>query len=298
MRPEVVLLRSTRMKRTADSASDYPEVEVHGHRGCRGLRPENTLPAFLYALELGVDTLELDVVISADEQVVVSHEPWLSAALCRDADGQPITPNQEHSFNLFHLPYTYIRRYDCGLQRQLRFPEQHLQAAYKPLLREVIQAVEVRTRELKRAAVRYSIEVKSTLEGDAIFHPVPTRFVELVLGAVRAAGVESRTSFISFDKRALQAAREQAPTLPLGMLVEDTKPFQQHLLELGFIPVLYGPEYPLVDAQLIAEVRAHNMHIVPWTVNEPVAMHTLLQLGVDGITTDYPNRLLRLLNRL
>ncbi|GGF02852.1 glycerophosphodiester phosphodiesterase family protein [Hymenobacter cavernae] len=286
------------MEKTTDSAGNYLKLEVHGHRGCRGLRPENTLPAFLYALELGVDTLELDVVISADEQVVVSHEPWLSATLCSDADGQSIMPDQEPSFNLFQLPYTYIRRCDCGLQRQLRFPEQRLQAAYKPLLREVCQAVEARARELNRAPVRYSIEVKSTLEGDTIFHPSPTRFVELVLGEVRTAGVESRTSFISFDKRALQAAREQAPALPLGLLVEDLKPFQQHLQELGFIPALYGPEYPLVDAQLMAEVRAHNMRIVPWTVNEPAAMRALLHLAVDGITTDYPDRLLRLLNRL
>ena len=272
--------------------------EVHGHRGCRGLLPENTLPAFLYALELGVDTLELDVVISADEQVVVSHEPWLSAALCSDADGQPILPDKEREFNLFRLPYDYIRRCDCGLQQQLRFPEQQLQAAYKPLLREVFQAVEKRTQDLSRQPVRYSIEVKSTPEGDNVFHPVPARFVELVLEEVRAAGVLSRTSFISFDKRALQATRQQAPELPLGLLVEDPEPFQKHLQELGFVPALYGPEFPLVDAQLMAEVRARGMRIVPWTVNEIDDMRRLLALGVDGITTDYPNRLLLLLQRL
>jgi glycerophosphoryl diester phosphodiesterase len=84
----------------------------------------------------------------------------------------------------------------------------------------------------------------------------------------------------------------------LGLLVEDAKPFREHLQELGFIPALYGPEFPLVDAQLMAEVRAHNMRIVPWTVNETADMHRLLALRVDGITTDYPDRLLRLLQRL
>ncbi|OUJ76374.1 glycerophosphodiester phosphodiesterase family protein [Hymenobacter crusticola] len=272
--------------------------EVHGHRGCRGLLPENTLPAFLHALELGVDTLELDVVISADEQVVVSHEPWLSAALCLDADGRPIEPTRERAFNLFQLPYDYIRRCDCGMQQQLRFPEQQQVPAYKPLLLEVLRAVEKRTQELDRAPVHYSIEVKSSAREDTVFHPAPSRFVELILGEVHAAGVVARTAFISFDKRALQAARQQAPELPLGLLVEDAEPFHQHLQELGFIPALYGPEFPLVDAKLMAEVRAHDMRIVPWTVNEVADMRRLLALGVDGITTDYPDRLLNFLQRL
>ncbi|WP_324673961.1 glycerophosphodiester phosphodiesterase family protein [Hymenobacter sp. GOD-10R] len=282
------------MIRIVDS-TNYPEV--HGHRGCRGLLPENTVPAFLRALELGVDTLELDVVISADEQVIVSHEPWLSAALCLDASGQPIPLAREKDFNLFQLPYDYIRRCDCGLQRQLRFPEQQLQPAYKPLLREVFQAVEKRTQELTRSLVHYSIEVKSTAGEDHIFHPTPARFVELVIGEVQAAGVMSRTAIISFDKRALQAVHQQAPALTLGLLVEDAKPFHEHLQELGFIPALYGPEFPLVDAQLMAEVRAYSMRLVPWTVNEIADMHRLLALGVDGITTDYPNRLLQILQR-
>jgi len=249
-------------------------------------------------LVLGADVLELDVVISADEQVVVSHEPWLSASLCLRADGQPISPETERDFNLYKLPYEYIRRCDCGQQPHSRFPEQQLQAAYKPLLREVFQAVERRAQELNRLPVRYSIEVKSTPGEDNIFHPVPARFVELVLKEVQAAGVLTRASFISFDKRALQAAHQQAPELPLGLLVEDADPFQKHLQALGFIPTLYGPEFSLVDAQLMTEVRVHNMHIVPWTVNEVADMRRLLALGVDGITTDYPDQLLRLLQRL
>ncbi|HEX8350058.1 MAG TPA: glycerophosphodiester phosphodiesterase family protein, partial [Hymenobacter sp.] len=175
-----------------------PFPEVHGHRGCRGLWPENTLPAFLHALELGVDTLELDVVISADEQVVVSHEPWLSAALCLDADGRPIPLATERDFNIFQLSYDYIRRCNCGQQRQARFPEQQLIAANKPLLRDVFQQVEARTQQLGRVPVRYSIEVKSSPEGDAIFHPAPPHFVELVVAELQAAGVTSRTVLLSF----------------------------------------------------------------------------------------------------
>jgi len=272
--------------------------EVHGHRGCRGLLPENTLPAFLHALELGVDVLELDVVISADNQVVVSHEPWLSATLCQDANGQRIPLEAERDFNLYRLPYEYIRRCDCGCLQQARFPNQELHAAYKPLLKDVFQAVESYAQTLGRSPVHYSIEVKSTPDGDNLFHPSPDKFVELVLGTVQAAGVLARVAFISFDKRALQAARQQAPEVPLGLLVEDTESLRWHLQELGFVPALYGPEFPLVDVQLMAEVRAQNMRIVPWTVNEIDDMRRLLDLGVDGITTDYPDRLLELLQRL
>ncbi|MBK7945382.1 MAG: hypothetical protein IPJ85_08780 [Flavobacteriales bacterium] len=125
---------------TSTTRNEAPEV--HGHRGCRGLLPENTLPAFLRAAELGVDWLELDVVISADDQVIVSHEPWMSHVICTDAEGNTIAEENERTFNLYRMTAAEIRAFDCGGLEHPRFPKQQQRRAYKPTLREVVETVE------------------------------------------------------------------------------------------------------------------------------------------------------------
>ncbi|RYU74755.1 glycerophosphodiester phosphodiesterase family protein [Hymenobacter persicinus] len=270
--------------------------QVHGHRGCRGLLPENTLPAFLHALELGVDVLEMDVVLSVDNQVVVSHEPWLSP-LCRDAQGQPVQVHSAEKHNLYRMPYAEIRRCDCGLTPHPGFPAQHQMPAYKPLLTDVIHAVERRAAELQRRPVGYSIEIKSSPADDNIFHPEPAEYAARVLAVLRAEGILARVTLLCFDKRILREVRRQEPTLPVCLLVEDELPYAQHAAELGFTPDVYGPYFGLVSEALVAELRALNVQLVPWTVNQPEDMQRLLKLGVAGITTDYPDRLLELLRR-
>jgi glycerophosphoryl diester phosphodiesterase len=274
------------------SKKSFPAI--HGHRGCRGLRPENTLPAFRYALALGVDVLELDVVVSADRQVVVSHEPWFSGAICRTPAGQPIALATERQHNLYELPYAVIRQYDCGLTRHPGFPEQHPEPAHKPLLQEVLQEAERYAQELERPPVHYSIEIKSFPAGDGIFHPAPADFLSLVVAEISAAQVEERATLLCFDKRVLQVARQQVPWLPLCLLVEDERPAQEHLQELGFLPAIYGMHHPLLTPGLADFLREQGVEFVPWTVNHPEDIRRILALQPAGITTDYPDRLLAL----
>ena len=278
-------------------SSFFSRPEVHGHRGCRGIRPENTLPAFLHALALGVDVLELDVVISADGQVVVSHEPWLNPSICLDPAGHIITPSAPPRFNLFQLPYAIIRQCDCGQLRHPSFPEQASQPAYKPLLREVLTACEVATAQLQRSPVGYSIEIKSSLAGDDIFHPVPAKFLALVLAELEAAQVLARTTLLCFDVRILELAHQQRPSLATCLLVEDDLPWLVSLQRLGFVPTAFGPDFRTVTPAAVQELRTSfpTLRLVPWTVNELPDMRHLRALGVEGITTDYPNRLLALL---
>ncbi len=259
------------------------------------MRPENTMPGFLHALALGVDVLELDVVISADNQVVVSHEPWFSAAICRLPSGQPIPVETEQQHNLFQLSYSVIQQYDCGLTQHPGFPQQQPLAAIKPLLRDVLTQVYMAARATGRSLPRFSIEIKSEPSGDGLFHPLPARFVELVMEVVSSSAFYSLTTILSFDYRILQVAQALYSQMPLCLLVEDGIPLSDHLERLGFIPAIYGPRFTLVTAELVAAVHAQGMRLVPWTVNDPIIMERLIALHVDGITTDYPDRLLALL---
>ena len=274
--------------------------EVHGHRGCRGLRPENTLPAFLHAVALGVDVVELDVVISEDKQVVVSHEPWLSAKLGRDALGQPIDPIQEQQYNLYQLPYATIQCCSVGEWQHPNFPEQQPVLSYRPLLRDVLQQVIAASQDLGYP-IGFSVELKSSPKGDDIFHPRPAQFVDLVVVELQAAGVASRTTLLSFDPRILQAARQLYPSLKLCLLIEDSLPPVANLFApLGFEPEVLGPDFQLLSTALVQSIRTTYpmLRLAPWTVNTLEELAAVLEWNTEAITTDYPDRLLTLLRKV
>ncbi len=264
--------------------------DLQGHRGARGLRPENTWPAFARALELGVTSLEMDVVIAGDGEVVVSHEPWFSAALCREPCGRPVRPFKR--YNLYRMSYAEIARFDCGSRRHPRFPHQEPVPAPKPRLAEVLRRAEAYAAELGRPPVRYSIEIKSRPEWEGTYQPDPETFVRRVQAVVAACEVTARTTLLSFDVRVLQIARQLFPELAVSLLVErrDHRPLEKQLERLGFVPDVYGPDYRLVTTELVAAVHAHGMRLIPWTVNRVGDMRRLLRMGVDGLITDYPDR--------
>ena len=279
------------------STSSVGRPLVHGHRGCRGLRPENTLPAFLHAVALGVDVLELDVVISADAQVVVSHEPWPSALYCTAPDGRAIALAEERQHNFYHLPYAAIREFDCGRRQHPGFPEQQTMPAVKPLLAEVIRAADELAQQLGRPLPAYAVELKSTVGDEHTWQPKPGRFVDLVLATLSSARVLARATLLSFDVRLLRTARAAYPDLPLCLLVE--QPFETGRLfeTLGFVPAVFGPDFQLLSATIVREIKTvfPTLQLVPWTVNEPADLQAALSWPLTGITTDYPNRLLAML---
>ena len=276
--------------------------EIHGHRGCRGLRPENTLPAFLHALELGVDVLELDVIISADRRVVVSHEPWLNPLICRGPAGEPIPPDARAAYNLYQMPYRLIGECDCGL-RHPNFPAQLAQPAHKPLLSAVLAATEAwATQKAGHRLPRYSVEIKCLPDGDDIFHPAPADFLNLVLAELdrAGAGVLARTTLLCFDPRILRLAHRVRPMLRTCLLAEPEQDWLSSLQALGFLPTTFGPDQRTVTPAAVRELRAlyPGLRLVPWTVNEPSDFERLLPLGLAGITTDYPERLLAVLGEV
>ncbi|MDW8436922.1 MAG: glycerophosphodiester phosphodiesterase family protein [Chloroherpetonaceae bacterium] len=266
-----------------------PAFDFEGHRGARGLLPENTIPSFLKALELGVTTLEMDVVITKDRQVVLSHEPYLSSEICSKPDGAPVSPSEEKAFNIYQMTYAELSRYDCGNRGNARFPEQKPMPAKKPLLRDVIRAVENARAQKGLPPVFYNIETKSTPEGDDVFHPRPDEFARLVYEEVKRNGALNRAIFQSFDERELEAFRKIDRDVYLCLLVDNQDGLEKNLARLSFTPQIYSPFYKLVTPELIQAARRRGMKVVVWTVNSLDEMKALKAMGVDGVITDYPN---------
>lgn len=267
-----------------------PKFDLQGHRGARGLKPENTIPAFLAALDAGVTTIELDVVITKDKQVVVSHEPWMAAEICLKPDGAEIPDNESKTINIFKLTYEEVQQYDCGSKGNTRFPEQEKLKASKPLLKEVIAAVEDHIKSYTLYEVDYNIELKSTKSGDGKYHPVPNEFSDLVYNLLNQYLPMERVVIQSFDFRILKYWRAKYPTVRLAALVENTKLVEENVKELGFMPSIYSPSYKLLTEEKVKEIKSMKMRVIPWTVNEPEDMKRLRAWGVDGLITDYPNR--------
>jgi glycerophosphoryl diester phosphodiesterase len=269
-------------------------LDVQGHRGCRGWMPENTIPAFLKALDLGVTTLEMDVVVTKDHRVILSHEPFLSHEICLGPRGEAITEATQKSYNLYRMSYAQVQACDCGSRPHPRFPDQRKMVAHKPLLAAVIDTVEAYIKRRKLPPVQYNIETKSEPAGDGIFHPGPETFVQLLMRVVQEKGIQSRTIIQSFDPRTLRVMHRQYPHVKLALLVENGQSPVVNVQSLGFIPTIYSPHLLLVNPDLIQYAHQQSMQVIPWTANEPAEIQRLLNLKVDGIISDYPDRVLNL----
>ncbi len=278
------------MMTNAASAQYIPKFDLQGHRGARGLKPENTIPAFITALNYGVTTLEMDVVISKDKQVILSHEPWMSAEICLKPDSTPIAKADEKTFAIFQMDYKEVVTFDCGSKIHVRFPEQEKIAVYKPLLRDVIVAVENHIKSYSHYEVDYNIEIKSTKAGDKKFHPAPDEYSDIVFRLIDQYLPWERVVIQSFDFRVLKYWKKKYPRVRLAALVENSNSAEANLRTLGFLPSVYSPDFKFLNPEIISSLRQKKIRVIPWTVNEPEDMKRFKSWGVDGIITDYPNR--------
>lgn len=267
-----------------------PKFDVQGHRGARGLMPENTIPGFLLAIDSGVTTIELDVVITKDKQVVVSHEPWMSASICLDSSGNPLSAKQEKKYNIYQLKYEQVKQFDCGSQGNKNFPQQEKIQISKPLLSDVITAVEYHIKSYASYEVDYNIEIKSSAEGDKKFHPPVEEYSDLVYNLVDEYIPLERIVIQSFDFRVLKYWHTKYPHIRLAALVENTRSIESNLAALGFKPSIYSPYFKLLSREKVSYIHAQKIRVIPWTVNEVSDMLSLKGMGVDGFITDYPNR--------
>jgi glycerophosphoryl diester phosphodiesterase len=284
------------------ASADPGEFDLQSHRGGRGETTEESLRAFAKSLELGVSTLELDIVVSADNQPMVWHDPVIQADKCADtAPAFPGDPAYPYVGKLVvELTAAQLRTLDCG----------KLLAAYPDA--EVVQGNRIATlgevfalADSYGAQVRYNIETKVEADAPEKSAP-PQRFVEVILAAVRAANKTPYVEIQSFDWRTLPMVRAADPTIPLVALWDDTTwvpgspwlggvdPAEVSDPIEGVLAVgadIASPKYQLVDAALIQRAHVAGLTVVPWTVNDAEAMNALIDLGVDGLITDYPTLL-------
>jgi len=273
-------------------------IEIQGHRGARGHAPENTMVSFLKALEIGVDVLELDVVISADNQVLVSHEPWFNHKICTKPDGTPSTQEEEDIIKILELTYNQIQQYDCGKRGNPDYPEQVKIPAQKPLLSEVFTKIEQHTDNNNLSKVAYNIEIKSRPIWDDVFTPLPAKFAQLVYDEVAKAGLKDRVCIQSFDLRSLQEIHKIDASITTAFLISNNDGIDQNIKALGFMPTIYSPNHFLLNAGEIRKLHDKNIRVIPWTVNEKSHISRLIEWGVDGIISDYPDRVHEVLNEM
>lgn len=322
-RPTAFLLACAALAYTAPSemraqAPAKASFDLQGHRGARGLAPENTLAGFATALALGVSTLEMDCAVTRDGVVVVSHDAELNPDHTRDAEGRWL---EKTGPPLVSLGYEELRRYDVGRLKPdtayaRLYPEQRAADGERiPRLADVLAL----PAKAGNTTVRFNIETK-------IFPPrpeltvAPEAFAEAVVNAVRAAGMERRATIQSFDWRTLKVVQRLAPELATVALTTQRSPQDDNVqagrpgpspwlagLDVddfgGSVPRLvqasgarvWSPNYRDLDARGVEEAHALGLAVVPWTANEPEDIARIVDLGVDGLISDYPDRLRRVL---
>lgn len=298
------------------SAQAQRLIDLQGHRGARALLPENTLAGFELAAQMGVSTLELDVVVTQDDEIVISHDPALNPDITRDAQGLFLgsTGPDIRSLRWQDLQAYDVGRLQPGTPYARTFASQRpLDGARIPRLRDLFE----RMRQLGHDRLHYAIETKITPHRPGQTPP-PERFVQLLLALIDEYGLRQRVQILSFDWRTLQAVQRLRPGLPTVYVTAQLPVLDNLQLgkpegspwTAGFVPAHY-PSVPHMiraaggshwssfwrelDAAKVQQAQALGLKVLAWTVNDRQSMARMLDLGVDGLVTDRPDIALELL---
>jgi glycerophosphoryl diester phosphodiesterase len=257
------------------TSAAWAQIQVHGHRGARAMRPENTLPAFEYAIAQGVDALELDMAVTRDNAIVVSHDPVLEPPVCTGPKERAV---------IHELTLSEVKQWDCGAKQNPNFAKQQpVPGTRMPTLDEVFDLA-------PKGKFLFNIETKSFPQRPELTPP-PEEFVRLVLEVVRKHHLEKRVILQSFDFRTLHAMKKQAPEIALAALYEGPpKDFVAIGKESG--AGIISPMISLVTPEQVKAAHAAGLKVLPWTANRTEDWSRLTAAGVDGIITDDPAALI------
>src|SRR5258708_11502604 len=256
----------------AQAAAPSRRILVHGHRGARAMRPENTIPAFEYAIKAGTDALEMDMAVTRDNVIVISHDPILEAPVCTGPRPRAV---------IHELRLAQVREWDCGAVKNPNFPNQvPVPGTKMPTLDEVLSLS-------KLGKFEFNIETKSFADKPE-YTPSPEEFVRLFLAKVGEHHLEKRVMLQSFDFRTLVACEKIAPRLRRVALTEkDPRDFVTIAREGGHAHII-SPNYELVTREKVEAAHRAGLQVVPWTVNKPAEWDRMIEAGVDAIISDDP----------
>lgn len=264
----------------ATAQVDTPKI--YGHRGCRGILPENSIEGFNKAIELGAHGIEFDVVVNKDNQIVISHEPYMDKKYCLMPTGAKI--KNEKEFNIFQMTQTEIEQFDCGSKYHSKFPEQKKLKTYKPLLQEVLNKVDF-------TDITLLFEIKSEKRYYGKFQPQPKEFVEIILKEVEGFAHKQNIIFMSFDSNIINELHKKAPQYKLVYLTYSPfKSVNHSLSHLRFKPYAIGLYNPTISKKEVKKVHEQGVKVFAWTINSEKDFNKLTRYGVNGIITDYPGR--------
>ena len=258
-------------------------IMVVGHRGCRGVMPENTIEGFRESIKRGVDGIEWDVVVNGDGKLVISHEPYFHKGFCLDSQGNPI--QDESLYNIYKMSQAEINGFDCGSKLHKNFPEQQKIKATKPLLEDVVNLVP----EIRRKRIFFEIKSDEPEYGKS--QPFPANYAALILNEVKEYGFRS-ILYMSFDKNILEELHKIDPKLRLIYLSEK-RSIKRELKSLSFKPAGIGIYHKVLNPRKMKTLRKLKLGIYAWTVNEVKDAQRMMDLGIDGIITDYPRRVIQ-----
>ncbi len=258
------------------SAAEHKPIQVHGHRGARARMPENTIPAFEYAIEVGVDALELDLAVTKDNVLVVSHDPVLEAPVCKGPVEKAV---------IRELTLAQVKEWDCGAVQNPRFHEQKtIPGTRIPTFDEVLALA-------PKGKFEFNVETKIFLK-EPQYTPPPAEFARLLVDAIKRHKLEKRVMIQSFDFRTLVEARKMAPEIRLSALYEQgPKDFVTLSKEAANAEII-SPEYHLVTLDKVMAAHAKGLQVVPWTANTVADWDKLIRAGVDAIISDDPAALI------
>ncbi len=285
-----MLMACSGSKSAMNSNNNLPTFFKTGHRGTRGLMPENSIPAMEKGIEAGANTVEMDVHITKDGQVIVYHDESFNPDYTTMPDGSDISKEQRKQYTFYQMNYDDVRKFIIGKKEYPAFPQQQRVATYTPLLSELIDSVDTYTTANNLPAVYYLIEIKSNAKTDGLEQPAPEEYMKTLMAVLKPKNLGSRLFLQSFDMRPLQVLHREYPDIKLGFLTSNKKAgFEENISQLGFNPFFYNPASNLVTEELIQKCHKNKIKIAPWTVNTLEEMQKLKTMGVDGIITDYPN---------
>lgn len=286
----LAIASSCGIKKVSNNELSFPSFAYEGHRGARGLYPENSIGAMKVAMDFPkVTTLEMDCHITQDKKVVVYHDDFLNPKFVTYADGKELTGEDNRGL-VYNYTYDQLQQFDLGLKGNVDFPQQKKVSTKISLLEDLIDESE-KYASAQGKKMFYNIETKSKEKKDNVSHPEPKEFSDLLLDVVFQKGIDARTVIQSFDKRTIQYINKQYPTIRTSFLIDakNTKTPDQLVQELGFTPFIISPNYKIVTKEFVASAHRLGIKIIPWTVNTKEEIEALKALHVDGIISDYPN---------